>query len=96
VTAGVVSRLAAPLDVAEVVIAGDASLRPARVSTDEPSKSMRERRRDLALLAAGLARSQSIGVALLARDRILIRNERFVDIIRSSLGGARWIVTSPG
>ncbi len=57
---------------------------------------MRERRRDLALLAAGLARSHSIGVAVLARDRIVIRNQCFGEIARSSLGAARWIVTSPG
>ncbi len=93
---GVVSRVAASLDVATVLTDGDSSLGPARLAADEPSKSMRERRRDLALLAAGLARSQSIGVALLTRDRIVIRNQRFAEIVRSSLGPARWIVTSPG
>ncbi len=93
--AGGASRDAAPLDVAEVLADGDGGLRPARM-TDAPSKTIRERRRDLALLAAGLARSQSIGVALLTRDRIVIRNERFGEIMRSSLGAARWIVTSPG
>ena len=94
-SAGVVSREAAPVDVAEVLSDGAGALRPARMA-DEPSKSMRERRRDLALLAAGLARSQSIGVALLTRDRIVVRNQRFGEIMRSSLGAARWIVTSPG
>jgi signal transduction histidine kinase len=92
---GGASRDAAPVDVAEVLADGDGGLRPARM-TDAPPKTMRERRRDLALLAAGLARSQSIGVALLTRDRIVIRNERFAEIMRSSLGAARWIVTSPG
>src|SRR5438270_9636402 len=92
---GGTSRDAASVDVAEVLADGDGGLRPPRM-TDAPSKTMRERRRDLALLAAGLARSQSIGVALLTRDRIVIRNERFAGIRRSGLGAARWIVTSPG
>ena len=91
---GGASRDAAPVDVAEVLADGDGGLRPPRM-TDAPSKTMRERRR-VALLAAGLARSQSLGVALLTRDGIVIRNERFAEIMRSSLGAARWIVTSPG
>jgi signal transduction histidine kinase len=93
--AGGGSREPAPVDIAEVLTGADGSPKPARIA-DEPSKTMRERRRDLALLAAGLARSQSIGVALLTRDRIVIRNARFGEIMRSSLGAARWIVTSPG
>jgi len=94
--AAVASRVGAPVDVAEVLSASDVGAAAARVAADEAPKSMRERRRDLALLAAGLARSQSIGVALLVRDRIVIRNQRFGEIVRSSLGPARWIVTSPG
>ncbi len=95
-TAGIVSRLGATPDVAGGATANGAVAPSARVVDVEPSKSMRERRRDLALLAAGLARSQSIGVAVLARDRIVIRNQCFGEMARSSVGASRWIVTSPG
>ncbi len=95
-SAGGDSRIAAPVDVAEILSASAVGAAPPHVADDDAPKSMRERRRDLALLAAGLARSQSIGVALLVRDRIVVRNQRFGEIVRSSLGPARWIVTSPG
>ncbi len=86
-TAGVVARLAASLGAAQLVSASDDY--PVRTGASRGS-----------LLAASIARSQSIGIALLVRDRIVTRNERFAELARTSLAGGsasasgRWTVSS--